>query len=93
MKYKCLKTQNSNRGLEVCGVPQVSSYYPFSLEFLLWGTRKQRETCGVPLSPLCQYPTSGLLWAHSLVLHTRFGHSFVLVYLRKSNSLNHCHFH
>ena len=30
---------------------------------------------------------------HSLVLHTLCGHSFVLVYLRKLNSLNHCHFH
>ena len=34
--------------LTVCGVPPLSSYYPFSLEFLLWGTRKQRPICGVP---------------------------------------------
>ena len=30
---------------------------------------------------------------HCLVLHTLCEHSFVLVYLRNKNSLNHCHFH
>ena len=29
---------------QVCGVPPLSSYYPFSLEYLLLGIRKPRET-------------------------------------------------
>ena len=50
---------------QVCGIPPFSSYCPFSLKFLLWGTRKQRPTCGVPLSPYRKYPTRGLLRDHT----------------------------
>ena len=49
----------------VCGIPPMSSYYLFSFQFLSWGTGKERETCWVLSSPLCQYPTSGLLCTHT----------------------------